>query len=159
MVSKHWILAISALAAVLAGCGDNSSSGDTAPAADTSAAAEAGSSYDLDALLATADPDRGRRLFLQCRACHSVEEGGDHKIGPNLWDLFGSEAGKKPEFAYSEALANSGLTWAPDKLDQWMARPSQFIPNNQMVFVGIRKPEDRANLIAYLQQVTTPQAE
>ncbi len=134
------------------------SGGDAGSAADTSAepAAPAAPEYDLDTLIAAADPNRGRRLFLQCRACHSVEEGGDHKVGPNLWDMFGTAAAAKTGFAYSDALTNSGIVWTASDLDQWMARPSQFVPGNQMVFVGIRKPEDRAALIAYLVDVTTP---
>ena len=131
---------------------DNEAVSDTEAAPAEPAAPE----YDLDALIAAADPDRGRRLFLQCRACHSVEEGGEHKIGPNLWDMFGNPAAEKPGFAYSDALANAGIVWSAEDIDQWMARPSQFVPNNQMVFVGIRQPADRAALIAYLKSVTTP---
>jgi cytochrome c len=98
-------------------------------------------------------------LFLQCRACHSLGEGEPHKVGPNLYGMFGQTAGQAPGFAYSEVMIESGVVWSPETLDAWLARPSEFMPGNRMVFVGIRKPLDRANLIAYLQQQTGPSSE
>ncbi|MCL4720685.1 MAG: cytochrome c family protein [Gammaproteobacteria bacterium] len=109
---------------------------------------------DLPALLGNADLDKGRVLFLQCRACHGLEQGGVNKVGPNLYGIFGQKAGSVPGFAYSEALAGADIVWSAEALDDWLARPSDFLPGNRMVFAGIRKPEDRANLIAYLKQET-----
>ncbi len=122
-----------------------------APAAGTAAAPE---SYDIDALVASADVARGQTLFLQCRACHGLEQGGMNKVGPNLHGMFGREAGKAAGFDYSDAVANSGIVWSAKTLDQWLARPSEFLPGNRMVFVGVPKPADRAALIAYIQQET-----
>ena len=113
----------------------------------------------LDERLAAADVKRGQTLFLQCRACHSLGEGEPHKVGPNLYGMFGQTAGQAPGFAYSEVMIESGVVWSPETLDAWLARPSEFMPGNRMVFVGIRKPLDRANLIAYLQQQTGPSSE
>ncbi len=111
---------------------------------------------DIGALLATADVERGKMMYLQCRACHSLEEGGMHKVGPNLHGLFGSKAAFAAGFAYSDALTNSVVVWSPETLDPWLQRPSQFIPGTRMVFAGIRNPQDRANLIAFLQSQTSP---
>ncbi|MCZ6516447.1 MAG: cytochrome c family protein [Gammaproteobacteria bacterium] len=108
----------------------------------------------LAELLAAADVDQGKRLYLQCRACHSLEKGGINKVGPNLYGFFGQPAGQVEDFAYSDALQESEIVWTPETLDRWLARPSEFLPGNRMVFVGVRRPTDRASLIAYLQQKT-----
>ena len=121
--------------------------GDGAPTATPSPA-------DFQALLAAADPDKGEVLVLQCRACHSLEAGGANKVGPNLHGVFGRKAGLAPGFVYSEAVARSNIVWSPETLNQWLTRPSDFLPGTRMVFVGIRVPEDRANLIAYLKGET-----
>lgn len=127
--------------------------GDGAPAAPAATGA-APAAADLQTLLAAADPEKGKVLFLQCRACHSLESGGANKVGPNLHGVFGRKAGLAPGFSYSEVVTQSGIVWSAETLDQWLARPSDFLPGNRMVFVGIRKPEDRANLIAYLKRET-----
>jgi cytochrome c len=143
-------VAILSLGILLSACAEG---GDGASAAGSSTAA-ATSPADLQALLAAADPDKGQVLFLQCRACHSLEAGGANKVGPNLHGVFGRKAGMAPGYAYSEALTQASIVWSAETLNQWLARPSEFLPGNRMVFVGIRKPEDRANLIAYLQRET-----
>jgi cytochrome c len=108
---------------------------------------------DLATMLASADPKKGKILFLQCRACHSLaEENEPGKIGPTLYGVIGRPAGTVPGFAYSDALAKSGITWTPEKLSRWIERPSDFVPGNKMLFIGIPDPQDRANLIAYLKR-------
>ena len=104
--------------------------------------------------MAAADPDKGKVLFLQCRACHSLEAGGANKVGPNLHGVFGRQAGLAPGYAYSEAVTNAKIVWSDETLNAWLARPSDFLPGNHMVFVGIRQPDDRANLIAYVKRET-----
>jgi cytochrome c len=127
---------------------------DAPPAASDAPAAAAPAAPDLATLMASADADKGRVLFLQCRACHSLEQGGMNKVGPNLWGMFGRKAGQAEGFDYSDAVKNSGIIWSAETLDAWLARPSEFLPGNRMVFVGIRRPEDRANLIAFLKRET-----
>lgn len=124
------------------------------PPAAAAATATAEPGYDISALVSSADVKRGQTLFLQCRACHSLGEGEAHKVGPNLYGMFGRKAGLAPGFAYSEAVSGADLEWSPATLDQWLARPSDFLPGNRMVFIGVKDPQDRANLIAYLQQET-----
>lgn len=104
----------------------------------------------------TADLQRGQRLFLQCRACHSLAEGEAHRpSGPNLWGMFGSLAGQREGFNYSDALKNSGVVWTPATIEEWLARPSTFVPGNRMAFAGVRTELDRTHLIAYLLQATS----
>jgi len=154
-------MAALAVALLVAGCGESggppAKPAAQAPAADAPAAAAPGpaaADYDIDALVASADVKRGQTLFLQCRACHSLGEGEPHKVGPNLYGMFGRKAGLAPGFAYSEAVSGADLQWSAESLDQWLARPSDFLPGNRMVFIGVKDPQDRANLIAYLKQET-----
>ena len=155
LISRFPLLIVMALAIVA--CGPSTDNGDKPVAAEPTAAGADQPGYDLDALLAQADTKRGQTLFLQCRACHSLGEGEPHKVGPNLYQLFGKTAGVEPGFAFSEVLVNSGIVWSPESLDPWMARPSEYLPGNKMVFIGIKNAQDRANLIAYLQEATAPQ--
>ena len=99
---------------------------------------------------ASADYDRGRRIYLQCQSCHTLEEGGPAVLGPNLYGLFGSEVGTKEGFDYSEALQEADFTWTPDQLDQWLANPRSFLPGNKMSFAGVQRPDDRTAVIAYM---------
>lgn len=97
---------------------------------------------------------RGERLFIQCRACHTLEKDGKHKVGPNLWGMFGAKAGAKEGFNYSDAVKKSDITWTAKELDEWLTKPNDYLPGNKMAFVGVRKPEDRIALIAYLKKNT-----
>jgi cytochrome c len=151
-VSRVSVGAVAFLSLLAACAQDSAPAGGAPPAGSTAAEPAAGA--DIATLLATADPEKGKVLFLQCRACHSLEQGGMNKVGPNLWGIFGRKAGQAEGFDYSEAIRNSGIVWTAEALDAWLARPSEFLPGNRMVFVGIRKPEDRANLIAYVQRET-----
>jgi cytochrome c len=103
---------------------------------------------------ADGDPDMGKRQFAPCSACHTVEDGGPDKLGPNLHGIFGRKAGTKPGFEYSDALKNAGITWDADKINTWITKPAAMFPGTKMAFIGISKDEVRANIIAYLQQAT-----
>jgi cytochrome c len=118
------------------------------------AAPDAANGSTVDAVLSAGDARRGRLLYLQCRACHSLERGGAHTVGPNLHGLFGSPAARMEGFGYSEALIASGIVWTPDTLNEWLASPSEFVPGNRMIFLGVADLEDRADLIAYMREAT-----
>ena len=111
-------------------------------------------SYDIDALVAAADINRGRTQFILCQSCHSLNEGGPNKVGPNLWGVMDRAAAQAPGFNYSEALKNADIVWTNEALDQFLKRPSEYVPGNSMVFVGVARPTDRAALIAYVRQQT-----
>ncbi len=96
------------------------------------------------------DNVRGKRLFLQCQACHSLAKGAPHKVGPNLHGTIGARAGSGVGYMYSPALSKSGLIWTPTTLDRWLAKPSAIVPGNKMIFAGVPRADDRAALIAYL---------
>ena len=133
-----------AISVALSACGQNAGS---APAA-------APATGDINVLMAQADPAKGKVLFLQCRACHTVEVDGGNKVGPNLHGLLGRKAGTAPGFNYSPAMAAATIVWTPETLDRWLARPAEMVPGTAMVFVGVPNPQDRANLIAWLVEAT-----
>ncbi len=99
---------------------------------------------------ATADYDRGKRTFKLCMSCHVIQEGGPNRVGPNLYGLFGREIGTVEGFAYSDAVLAADFTWTPAKLEEWLADPRGFLPGNRMSFAGVRRPEDRHAVIAYI---------
>ncbi len=101
------------------------------------------------------DLDRGRKLYLQCRACHSLKENEPHKIGPNLFKIIGSTAGSMKGYNYSDALSKSEIVWTIENLDLWLEKPYEILPGNKMVFSGMRKQEDRNDLIAYVYDETS----
>lgn len=101
-------------------------------------------------MLEAADMDRGKRTFLRCRSCHTLAEGERNKVGPNLYDLFGNEARIREDFRYSQAMQDVDFVWNPDKLNEWLIRPKDFLPGTIMNFNGLPKEADRINLIAYL---------
>ncbi len=101
--------------------------------------------------LATADPAKGADQFKKCASCHTITSGGPNGIGPNLWATVGETAGEgKGGFAFSDALKSKGVKWGFDELDQWLKKPSAYVPGTKMSFAGLSNGQDRANLIAYL---------
>jgi cytochrome c len=101
--------------------------------------------------LAKADPAKGADVFKQCTACHSVNQGGANGIGPNLYGTLGEPLGQgKAGYAFSDALKSVGGNWDFDKMDAWLTSPRKFAPGTKMTFAGLANPQDRANVIAYL---------
>ena len=75
---------------------------------------------------------------------------GAHTVGPNLWGVAGAKAGSKPGFTYSQALTKAGITWTPQQLDAFLARPNGKVPGTKMVYAGLPNPQARKDVIAYL---------
>ena len=97
------------------------------------------------------DPAAGEKVFNQCKACHTVEA-GKNRVGPSLHGVVGRKAGTVEGFNYSPAMKEYGQTWTPENLDKYLSDPKGAIPGNKMAFAGLKKPEDRANVIAWLSQ-------
>jgi len=104
---------------------------------------------------APSDPQRGEQLFRACLACHTLTPGW-HRTGPSLGGVWGRKSGSVADFSrYSTALKQAGLVWNTETLDAWLANPEQLVPGTTMGFRGIDKPQDRADLIAYLKEVAS----
>jgi cytochrome c len=99
---------------------------------------------------------RGAKVYAKCRACHTLEEDGRHKVGPNLWAVYGSKAASKEGFAYSKAMIASDVIWDETTMDAYLTRPSAYMPGNKMTFIGLKKQEDRDAVQAYMREKTTP---
>lgn len=105
----------------------------------------------IEARLASADVAKGEAVFKKCMACHTIAPGGPSGIGPNVHGTVGKGIAKvAPGFAYSPALAGKGGNWEWGSLDQWLKSPSSFAPGTKMTFAGLPNPQDRADVIAYL---------
>lgn len=115
--------------------------------------AEGGAAKDppIALLMQTADATKGAEVFKKCASCHTINNGGANGIGPNLWGTMGEEIGKgKAGYAFSAALSGHGGKWDFDSMDAWLKSPKKFADGTKMSFAGLSKPEDRANLIAYM---------
>ena len=106
----------------------------------------------IEELMASANADVGAKTIKKCVSCHSLDQGGANKVGPNLWKIVNAQKGKKAGFPYSKAMIASGGSWDDESLFHFLKKPGKFIPGTKMSFAGIRKPEDIANVIAYLKE-------
>jgi len=97
----------------------------------------------------TGDAAAGETVFAQCRTCHLVEE-GRNGVGPSLYGVIGRTAGTIEGFRYSDANASGDITWTPEVMFEYLEAPREFMPGTRMAFPGLRDPQDRADVIAYL---------
>ena len=103
------------------------------------------------ALLASADLGAGEKLSKKCSACHVFDAGGQNKVGPALWNVVNRPLGASEGYAYSDALAGFGGAWDYAALNAFLAKPKGYISGTKMNFAGLKKPQDRANLIAWMR--------
>ena len=121
-----------------------------AVAAEAGGEAGGAAAVPIATLLATADIAKGEAAFKKCAACHTIAQGGPNGIGPNLWASMGKPHGHVAGFSYSDALKSIPGNWDFEGMDKWLANPKKYAPGTKMTFAGLGNPEERANLIAYL---------
>lgn len=103
---------------------------------------------------ADGDAAKGEKIFNKCKACHAIGEGAKNKVGPMLNGIVGATAGSVADFKYSDALLAKqaeGMVWTDEALDAYLTKPKEYIPGNKMTFPGLKKEDDREDLIAYLK--------
>lgn len=171
MVRMKTVVAMAALSALTAACsggGSESSEPESttteaeAPAAEPAPAAEAPADAGPPAVddvatldgveyaSLTGDAAAGKLVFAQCRTCH-VTDPGVNRTGPSMAGIIGREAGSVEGFNYTEANANSGITWTEEKMFQYLENPQRVIPKTKMIFAGLPDAQKRADVIAYLK--------
>lgn len=128
------------------------------PVATAAAAVEPAVALDpIGPLLAAANVAAGQALTRNCTACHSFEKGGRQGVGPNLWDVVAKKKAHIDGFNYSQALAAAAARpgadgqWGYEQLNGFLANPRGYLPGTRMAYAGLRRAEDRANLIAYMR--------
>ena len=102
---------------------------------------------------AAGDAAKGEKVFSKCKACHTTEA-GKNRVGPSLAGLFGRTSGSVAGFNYSDAMKSAAVVWSDDTLSKYLENPKAFVPGNKMAFPGLKTPEDRDDVIAYLKQAT-----
>lgn len=109
-----------------------------------------GEQVDVNALVAAADVGKGEGIFKKCGACHKIDN--TNAVGPHLNGVVGRPVGSVGDFAYSDAMKTHGGDWTPEDLFHFLENPKKFVPGTKMSFAGLPKPEDRADVIAFLEQ-------
>ena len=141
---------------LLVACGPSAPKGADTPTSRTPAAT-APSNEEMQTRIASlpapynaASYEAGRRVFAQCRSCHTIDEGAGNRVGPNLHGLFGRQIGSVEGFNYSQPVQDADFAWDAERLDHWLQNPQTFLPGNRMAFAGVRDETQRRDLIAYL---------
>lgn len=162
-MKRNFLMGAAALAALatLSACGGKKEEEAAAPAApeaaapaETAAATPAAAAADTGAKLEyasfTGDAAAGEKVFAACRTCHVFDE-GVNRVGPSLHKIVGRKSGSAPGFAYSDANKNSGITWTPQVLFEYLKDPKAYVPGTKMNFPGVKDDQKRADLVAYLE--------
>lgn len=104
------------------------------------------------AALAQGNSAAGKKVFAKCAACHTLSGDGKHKIGPNLRGVIGRTAGTAEGYKYSKAMREAGIVWSAEALESYLSGPKAFVPGNKMPFPGLKSPQDRSDVIAFLKE-------
>lgn len=104
---------------------------------------------------AEGDVAKGEKVFRKCVACHTLED-GKNKVGPTLYGIFGRTAGALEDYKYSSAMMESGIVWDEENMDGYLQKPRAFLKGTKMAFAGIKKDNQRADLIAFLKEKSAP---
>lgn len=162
-MKRNFLMGAAALAALatLSACGGKKEEETAAPAATEeamapaetaaatpAAAADAGAKLEYASF--TGDAAAGEKVFAACRTCHVFDE-GVNRIGPSLHKIVGRKSGSVAGFAYSDANKNSGITWTPQILFEYLKDPKAYVPGTKMQFPGVKDDQKRADLVAYLE--------
>jgi len=107
---------------------------------------------DLAELMKTADVDRGAKIFKKCASCHYVNKGEGNKVGPNLYGVVNRAKGSIFGFNYSDGLKAKGGVWDKESINLFITKPKEYIAGTKMAFPGLKKPQDRADVILYLEK-------
>jgi cytochrome c len=152
-------MAVAIVSVLLAACGQPASQSSVTPAQTPGAAAP--SNEEMQARIAAlpapyneASYEAGRRVFAQCRSCHTIDEDAGNRVGPNLHGVFGREIGTAEGFHYSQPVQDADFEWDAEHLDHWLQNPQTFLPGNRMAFAGVHDDTQRRDLIAYLMVET-----
>lgn len=108
---------------------------------------------DITPLLVSANLDKGAKLSAKCASCHTFDKGGANKIGPNLWNVVNEKQASR-DFAYSKALTSIGDTWNYDNLNAFLYKPKDYVKGTKMTFAGMKKDQERADIIAWLRTLS-----
>ena len=119
---------------------------------ETQTSSESSQTGNIMALFASTSAADGARVFKKCLSCHSIAREGKNRIGPKLFGVLGRQAGSISDYKYSKALASYGKEWTFEELNSFLIKPSTWIKGNKMGFAGLKKDEDRASVILYLNQ-------
>ena len=121
-----------------------------ASASNTAGSSE--SKIDIAALLALGNAEDGKKVFKKCAACHSINAEGGNKIGPKLWNVMFRPVGSVSDYKYSKALSSYGKEWSWEEMNGFLIKPAKWIKGNKMGFAGLKKEEDRASVLLYLNE-------
>ena len=106
----------------------------------------------ISLFLASASLEKGEKLFKKCSSCHNYDKGSANKVGPNLWNLINRPKASVDGYAYSKALAEYGGEWSYEEIAEFLYKPKKFVKGTKMNFAGLKKVQDRANLVLFLRE-------
>ena len=118
--------------------------------ADATPGGEGGAATAKPTDFSTGDPAKGAELFSKCASCHTITQGGANGIGPNLYGVMGGKHGHIAGFAYSANMVAKPGVWDWAAMDEWLKAPKKYVEGTKMSFAGLSSPEDRANIIRYI---------